>query len=141
MCLDTSQCKNAIIRLLARREHCVFEIHSKLEHRYPTESIHQAVQALQAEGLQSDTRYCEAYIRMRCNKGFGDVRIGYDLRVKQLPEELYAPMLAAIHWDEIAAAVLRKKYPQITTAAQKAKAQRFLVYRGFRYEHYAGLLR
>ena len=61
----------AAMDLLARREHSQRELRTKLERRFPPEQVDETLQTLAAEGLQSDSRFAEAYVRQRSQRGYG----------------------------------------------------------------------
>lgn len=64
------------VRLLARREHSRYELHSKLSQRgVPNHDIETVLDKLAADGLQSDDRYTEICIRSRLRKGHGPLKI------------------------------------------------------------------
>ncbi len=58
------------IRALGRREHCAAELRQKLRQRdYPDALIAEVLARLQADGYLSETRFAEAFLRMRMAKG------------------------------------------------------------------------
>lgn len=84
--LDESGLRRKAVELLARREYSFFELEKKL---LPVaESEEQAYAALQwmtENGLQSDERFCEMYIRSKALSGYGPVRIKMELKQKGIP--------------------------------------------------------
>ena len=82
--------RRAAMDLLARREHSRYELLVKLTRRfgdYP-ELFEQEIGKLTDEGLQSDSRLAEAFIRARTNRGQGPLKIKMELRAKQVGDEL-----------------------------------------------------
>jgi len=121
---------------LARREHSVRELHQKLKSKqFPGEVIDKVIADLGAEGLQSDSRYTENYIRMRSGKGYGPQRIRIELGERGISSELIDNSLesSGIDWYDHAMAVRQKKFgTEIKTDWKEiSKQSRFLQYRGF----------
>ncbi|MEM9242989.1 MAG: regulatory protein RecX [Pseudomonadota bacterium] len=129
--------KQVLLAMLARREHCRFELARKLQH-YPFSAaeITTALDELAANNSQSDQRFTEAYIRMRYNKGYGPCYIHQQLTAYQLDDALIVPVLQDYDWFALAIAVRQKKFGNSlpNTPKEKAKQMRFLQYRGFDHE-------
>jgi regulatory protein len=93
------------------------------------------IRRLQAEGLQSDPRFAEAFVRMRQRRGYGPFRIRRELSDRGINDEVVARVLneRSAEWMERLRAVRRKKFggrlPR--TYEERAKQARFLQYRGF----------
>lgn len=123
--------------LLARREHSERELNRKLAQRFPDcqQAISEQVQRLAEEGLQSDRRFAESYLRMRCNAGFGPVRIRQELRERGVDDPLLNAVMGdcAVDWQSQAERVYCKKFGAGPAKDRRelAKRQRFLHYRGF----------
>ena len=131
---------------LARREHSVLEIRKKLRLKGCDESLVTAtVTQLQADGLVSDTRFAEALVRYRRDRGFGPKRIAMELREKGVDEAIIEQWLDHKHtaWLEAAIHVKERKfgasYPD--SYDEHARQARFLQYRGFTFEHINHALR
>ncbi len=138
--------RSAAIGLLARREHSKAELKTKLSQRFPQafESFYQVLSQLELDGLQSDERFAEAYTRMRHERGYGPARINLELQQRGIAEALVRQCIesSGLDWYLLAESVVAKKYSKgILDFAGKAKAQRFLYYRGFESEHIAEALR
>ena len=87
--------REVAIGLLARREHAQAELRTKLRGRGFTDAeIAQALAALRAEGLQSDDRYAESYVRSRAERSYGPVRIGAELRQREIDADCIERALA-----------------------------------------------
>lgn len=125
----------AAMDLLARREHSQRELRTKLERRFPPEQVDETLQTLAAEGLQSDSRFAEAFVRQRSQRGYGPLRIRQELRQRGISDELAAAAMDVVEvdWFATLAYVLERKYGGIPAADLKEKARRtrFLLYRGF----------
>ena len=131
--------RRAAMDLLARRDHSRREIYRKLSPRVEHgEQLDLVLEQLSKDGLQSDERFVESYIRFRRLKGMGPTRIKVELREKGIAENLMAESLYKDEyaWMDTINKVLQKKYGDTTpqTAKDKAKWVRFLTYRGFEYE-------
>lgn len=125
----------AAMDLLARREHSLQELSAKLERRFPAEQVAETVQTLAAEGLQSDVRFAEAFVRQRSQRGYGPIRIRQELRQRGISDALVAETMDSCEVDWYAAleGVLERKYGgrPAEDLKEKARRQRFLLYRGF----------
>ncbi|MGH1374566.1 MAG: regulatory protein RecX [Cellvibrionaceae bacterium] len=132
--------RSAAIGLLARREHSVLELTQKLSKRFPddVELFEPVLKRLKDDGLQSDYRFAESYLRMRHGRGYGPTRVGLELLQRGVSDQLIALCLeeAEFDWYSTANEVLDKKYPRgVSGFSDRSKAQRFLQYRGFEHEH------
>jgi regulatory protein len=122
--------------LLMRREHAVAELQKKLNNRdYDAEIVAEVVAQLADEGLVSDARFAEAFVRYRANKGHGPQRIQSELRERGVSEKIQADYLDAgdAQWLERAAQVRCKRFGDASPEdfKERARQARFLQYRGF----------
>jgi len=72
---------------LARREHSFHELQHKLHQKFsdtPSELLDEVLRCLQNEGLQSDDRFTESWVRYRQGRGFGYHHIRGDLSARGL---------------------------------------------------------
>ena len=79
---DFSVLRQAAMDFLARREHSLHELRTKLIRKFPEVSptlVLAVLSRLKTEGLQSDERYAESRIRYRLERGFGYHHIRNDL--------------------------------------------------------------
>ena len=68
---------------LSRREHSKKELFNKLFKRVnDLELLNQEIDRLANEGLQSDERFSEAYIRSKTQAGYGPIKIKMELAKK-----------------------------------------------------------
>lgn len=80
--------------LLARREHSRAELVEKLQRKYPDADQHfdplfdDVLDQLEQDGLLSDSRFAEAYVRYRRSRGFGPLLIRQELRGKGIDAAL-----------------------------------------------------
>ena len=122
--------------LLMRREHAVAELQKKLNSRdYDPEIVAEVVAQLAGEGLVSDARFTEAFVRYRANKGLGPQRIQSELRERGVSEKMQADYLDAgdAQWLERAVQVRCKRFGDAPPVdfKERARQARFLQYRGF----------
>lgn len=128
-----NKCYASALRMLVRREHSQFEIQQKLQQKdFEHADIQKAIALLIEQGYQSDTRFAEAFIRMRYNQGKGPIKISLEL--KQRGVEQFD--LSVYEWRDRAKQVLEKKFGSEAPKdyKEKAKRQRFLQSRGFDFE-------
>lgn len=123
------------LNLLARREHSKFELKRKLlERNYEASEIDEILEALEKEGLQSDVRFAECYIRSRIRSGFGPLRIRNELQVRGIAGNIIDDSLnsADIDWAKLALLVYKKKFGDTIPVDLKERAKRinFLIYKG-----------
>ena len=129
----------AAMDLLTGREYSRAELATKLNKKFDNHSaIEQVLVQISDEGLQSDKRFAEAFIRSRLYRGHGLARLRQDIRQKGVADDLVAQALedADINWFELAKDVAQRKFGDRQAADQrdKAKRMRFMQYRGFNYE-------
>ncbi len=122
--------------LLSRREHAAAELRRKLiEKGFDELFVDEALAGLAADGLLSDARYAESYVRSRMNRGFGPVRIREELRQRGVANELIGDCLAfqGQRWIETARSARQKRFGSELPSEMKARAKqlKFLQYRGF----------
>jgi regulatory protein len=121
---------------LARREHGRTELLAKLEKAgFDANIADDAVAQLVDDGLQSDTRFVEAFVRSRVGQGKGPARIRAELREHGVSESLVAAGLEAAgeDWSALAREVRLKKFGSAPPMdfKDKARQMRFLQSRGF----------
>ncbi len=131
-----AQLKNSALALLARREHSRRELTDKLSRRAGDgEQLQALLDQLQAQGLQSDERFAESFLRSRIARGQGPLRIQQQLRQKGIDSELLSAALEAeaADWYQLAVQLREKRFGLglVTDRKAYAKQVRFLLYRGF----------
>lgn len=134
--LDTPiSIRRAAMNLLARREHGHVELARKLRLRgADTEMIEVELQRLTDDGLLSEQRYLESYIRSRANEGRGPMRIREELTQRGLARELveYALAEAVNDWPAQMEDLWRRRFSgRVVDLKDKAKQSRFLAQRGY----------
>ncbi len=133
---ERSDAYDAAIRLLARREHSRLELHRKLVVRgHGADAAEETLAALADEGLQSEQRFAESFVRAGMSRGQGALKIRAGLRQRGIADELAKTLLDFDddHWRDQAAAALRKRFGAAAPGdrAEWAKRMRFLAGRGF----------
>lgn len=127
--------RRAAMNLLARREHGHVELMRKLRQRGADESmIEVELQRLTDEGLLSEERYLESYVRSRANTGRGPLRIREELAQRGLSRSLIEQALAEaeVDWQAQLEALWQRRFlGQITDLKDKGKQARFLLQRGY----------
>lgn len=143
--VDEAALREAAVRLLARREHSRRELVRKLVHKgWPVEAVQPAVDALAFDGLQSDQRFAESYVRQRVGKGYGPLRIRAELAERGVDRADASRALDAESpdWREVAGRWYERRYGSGPPADLKdaSRRQQALSRRGFAHEHFRDLL-
>ena len=139
---DAAAARSRAVQLLAAREHSALELRHKLGDRgFPLQVVDTVLAQLAADGLQSDARFVEQYVRSRVRRGFGPVRIRAELRERGIGEALIAPQLDAWDWAAQAEGARCKRFGGGVPREWKERARqaRFLQMRGFGSEHMGAL--
>lgn len=137
--------RRAAMDLLARREHGRIELARKLRQRgAPAELIDPELDRLADEGLLSEARFLESFVRMRANAGYGPLRIREELVQRGLPRGDIERALqdSGFDWDEQLRDAWHRKFAGTLPAdlRERARQGRFLSYRGFSPEMIGRLL-
>lgn len=122
--------------LLARREHGRVELTRKLRQRGALdELIEPELDRLTEEGLLSEARYLESFIRYRSGSGYGPARIREELGQRGLARSDIEQALreSEVDWAERMRDVWQRKFAGQRPHDPRSRAQqtRFLAYRGF----------
>ncbi len=133
------------IRLLSRREYSLKELFERLTNTFSDEEeIGAQLQKLADEGLQSDTRYAESFLRSQLAKLRGPIRIRLEMKQKGIQDEDVERALHAEQprWDAMLLELSRKKYgvSEPKDRSEVAKRCRFFLYRGFTMEQVSSVL-
>lgn len=134
--LDESGLRRKAVDLLARREYSFFEIEKKLLPVAESEELaYSALEWLTENGLQSDARFCEMYIRSKAMSGYGPVRIKQELKQKGISSSLMETCFEEqeIDWSLELNRLTDKKLNGVDKSDLKAKQKcmGFLQRRGF----------
>jgi regulatory protein len=121
---------------LARREHGVLELTRKLITRgFEADSVEAAVRDLITDGLLSDSRFAEAFVHSRFQKGSGPQKIQAELRQRGIDDDLISACLESVceQWIARVREVREKKFgpEQPRDFRERNRQMRFLQQRGF----------
>lgn len=132
------------MRILAVRDHGEQELRRKLsvslgegtnEHDATQEDLERVMAQCLEHRWVDDARFAERYLAGRSRKGYGPQRIRQELQQKGVSRDNIDAALATsdADWAALAQAFATKKFgsPLPVEFSQKAKVQRFLLYRGF----------
>ena len=122
---------------LSRREHSYQELNTKLLKKSFNPSIVDIeLEKLIKDGLLSDKRFTESFIRSRKNQGKGPLRIRSELSIKGVKAQLIEDELEEVkeqEWTQLAVEALKKKLGNNSELDyhKQLKLMRFLSTRGF----------
>jgi len=130
--------------LLARREHSRSELATKLSQRFPDSTGLEAVlDGLEADGLQSDSRFAGSFFRLRVQGGFGPQRIRAELRQRGIKDDLITQQFTEheVDWFLAAQVLFAKKYANVDMSEPRLRAKciRYMQYKGYQAEHISAL--
>ena len=122
--------------LLARREHSRAELLARLVRAgHERAEAQRTVEDLAGQGLVSDTRFAEAFIRSRIEHGGGPLRIRRDLEVRGVESSIVERLLDpdGEAWEARARGAREKRFGAALPAERNeaARQSRFLLGRGF----------
>jgi regulatory protein len=128
--------QDVCLRLLARREHSQQELLAKLALRgFDRGDAQLVIDELAVQGWQDDLRYAESYARFRIQKGYGPIRVGYELKQNGIAAFDLEGIVReeAGSWMALLVQVYSKKYTDDAALERNewAKRSRFLLQRGF----------
>lgn len=131
--------RHTLTQLLSRREHGFNELLFKLQQKgFEVGEVLPVLQQFKEANIQSDSRFAEMHYRAGINKGQGQTRIKEVLKQHKIDDcdALAGFSEIEVDWFELAWVVKCKKFGELPPkdTKEKAKQQRFLLYRGFSYE-------
>lgn len=139
--MKSSSMRFSAMNFLAMREHSVLELKNKLKNKFPDrfQEIEQLLEELLAENLLNEERFTEVFIRSRMNKGYGPVKISYELALKGIPNDIitYNMQRNEANWFDCLQKAWNKKFSKNFSALtadnnqNKMKQSRYLYQRGF----------
>ena len=135
--LSEAEIRDMAVRYLARREYGIEELKRKLVQRGAESGIvEQVVDDCAEQGLVSDERFAEMYVRMRIRRLFGPLKIRAELRQRGIPDQLISAALQidGETWFDSAVQWAGRRVRGELDFAQKAKLHRKLMNRGFNHE-------
>jgi len=133
---DERTVRTAALALLAGRDFGRAELARRLARRgFPPAVVEPVVEGLAAEGLLSESRFVEQFIRQHAGRGHGPARIRADLRERGVGQSEIEDGLeaAAEDWAAIARDARRRRFGESPPGdyGERARQARFLQYRGF----------
>ncbi len=134
-----AQIRAQALQWLARREYAVLELQQRLLHKgFDAEAVEQAVIQLQADRLLSNERFAESFVYARVQRGYGPLRIAYELKQHGIEAELFESVehWQAADWWALARSARARRFGLTPIADDKTKLKqmRFLQQRGFSHE-------
>tara|TARA_Y200000002_G_C22418553_1_gene552895 strand:- start:109 stop:558 length:450 start_codon:yes stop_codon:yes gene_type:complete len=143
--ISTKDIRLKIMNALSRREHSEKEIYLKFINLVDSKNnLLEEIVKLKEEGLISNQRYAEAYIRSRFHSGFGPVRIKYELGKKGVIETMIIKAFQEtdLDWDDKLKSEFKKKYESNEVKNLNInKISKFFLYRGFDLEKISKLIK
>ncbi|MBB3141982.1 regulatory protein RecX [Halomonas organivorans] len=128
------------IRLLARREYARAELRERLAAKgHEAEAVEACLAELAEQGLQSDERFAESFLRSRVARCQGPVRIRAELSRRGIDDATAkAAFIEAggeVDWFELAAEALSRRFSGPGEGPrERARRERFLAGRGFDFD-------
>lgn len=131
------------IRLLARRDYARGELRERLAARgHAADAIAACLDKLAEQGLQSDARFAELFLRSRVARGQGPLKVRVELERRGVDRALVARTLAeaeregGVDWFALAAETLARRFSRPDDSPrERARRERFLASRGFGFDH------
>ncbi len=123
--------------MLARREHSLRELTQKLTLKgFERSDVEELLTEFVELGWQSDQRFAESYSRSRLNKGFGPVRIQYELKERGIGFSIESAFEQQPDWQTLLSELHSKKYGAQAPADMKERAKRirFFQHKGFTHD-------
>lgn len=124
------------LRILSMREHSVKQLSLKLMRKSDrTNLVNAVIEELGDKKFLSDERFTESFVHSRANKGFGPIKIKFELKDKGIQSNIIEEHINenADFWFEIAHHQYVKKYglKKVSNYEEWAKRARFMQSRGF----------
>ncbi|WP_048308023.1 regulatory protein RecX [Halomonas sp. PR-M31] len=126
------------IALLARREYSRAELERRLAGKgHDNEPIAECLDGLAQEGLQSDARFAEVFVRSYIARDQGPLKIRAKLDERGIKSDLVRSSLenSDVDWFSLACQALAKRFDDAGgTPRERARRERFLAGRGFDFD-------
>ncbi|PRY65145.1 regulatory protein [Vreelandella songnenensis] len=134
--------REIVVQLLARREYSRAELAQKLRQKaFESADIEECLDTVAEQGLQSDVRFAESFVRSRILRGQGVIRIKGELRQRGIHQDILSEALASVEasenvdWFELARETLARRFSSPgENPKERARRERFLAARGFDFE-------
>jgi len=100
--LNYEQALHRLASYCSRAERCIFDVRRKMdEWEIPIEQQNKIIQKLQKEKFLDEERYCKAFVNDKTKYSrWGIYKIKFELKRKQIPEELIREALKNIDTEE-----------------------------------------
>lgn len=134
------------LNLLTRRGHSRMELQCKLLQKgHETQWVNAALDKLVDNGWLNDQHFAETFSRQKIAKGYGPVKIAYELRARGIDDFDLSQVVCDVaeDWETLLENVYEKKFSsdRTITRTEWAKRNRFLLHRGFTGEQIKGLVK
>lgn len=134
--MDETEIRSRAITFLSNREHTRAELAQKLARRVgKQQNLEGVLDELETEGLLSESRFVESFIRSRIERGQGPVKIRAELSRRGVDDDLIERFLTRTseYWRARARSVRERRFGQEPPDGEEAWARqaRFLSSRGF----------
>ncbi|WP_404340856.1 regulatory protein RecX [Pseudoalteromonas mariniglutinosa] len=133
--------KNYVLWLLSRQDYSRRDLTRKLQQKEATtEFTERLLDWCESHNFINERRYCEGFVRRHLAKFHGAKRIQSEAMAKGIDRALLDEVVEelAVDWFQLAQDAYLKKFSnahQDLDQKEKAKRVRYLMYRGFSYEH------
>lgn len=136
---DAAAVRRSALDLLARREHGRHELlHKLLARGFDPHVVDSVLDALESDGLLSDVRFVEQFVRARFQRGSGLLKFQAELRARGVDSALIERALESLaeDWQDLLRVVREKKFGSALPgdARERGRQARFLQQRGFTME-------
>ena len=128
----------AALRYLMLREHSQTQLQQKLSLRFPEDAslILEVIKTLAAEDYQSEARFAALYLHSRSLRGYGPIKIAYELKQRGIKADVIKEAFdnCEIDWSDLKEKTRQKKFgmaPLPKEFSAKAKQLTYLQQRGF----------
>ena len=129
---------------LGRREHARAELERKLVLKgHDSIEIMAVLDRLQAQNLQSDDRFASSFLDQRARTGHGPIKISMELEQHGVASSIIDAIFAEapFDWYALAKELWQRKFSEpAIEMKEKMRRHRFMLQRGFSYDHFKGLL-
>ncbi len=139
---DDATPRDDALRLLARREYSRTELEGRLAAKgHEKSAIAECLDVLAEQGLQSDARFAESFLRSRIQRGQGPLKIHQELARRGIERELVRSAFSeqegqgGVDWFALACEALARRFSGPgDTPRERARRERFLAGRGFDFD-------
>ena len=131
--MTVSKIRLAAMNFLAQREHSVAELTNKLFKKFSPndnfcmEELELVISSLIADNLLNDERFTQMFVSSRVAKGFGPIKIAYELTQKKVAQDIIEAQLYRDPeiWLEQMEKLRTKKFGKLIPQNVKEKSRQF----------------